>query len=208
MAQKHTISQRGKRGDFPSHRCKDSTCNAGDSDSTPGSGGFPWRRKWQPTRILAWEIPWTEELGRLQSIGSPRVRHDLATKQQTPPVGQTPGEETGSGTQQTRVLFLPALSQGEIKHHVEKEVCKLCHMPPKGMPKNEPFSKILAAVPRFPGCGPIGQRAEPVSASSRAASPPHRAPRADWSPSVCAVHSTMTEKWLTLGYFPSPRVLI
>ena len=26
--------------------------------------------------ILAWEIPWTEELGRLQSTGSQRVRHD------------------------------------------------------------------------------------------------------------------------------------
>ena len=26
--------------------------------------------------ILAWRIPWTEELGRLQSIGSHRVRHD------------------------------------------------------------------------------------------------------------------------------------
>ena len=32
--------------------------------------------------ILAWRIPWTEETGRLQSMGSPRVRHDLAT---TPP---------------------------------------------------------------------------------------------------------------------------
>ena len=30
--------------------------------------------------ILAWEIPWTEEPGGLQSIGSQRVRHDLATK--------------------------------------------------------------------------------------------------------------------------------
>ena len=30
---------------------------------------------------LAWEIPWTEEPGRLQSEGS-QVRHDLATKQQ------------------------------------------------------------------------------------------------------------------------------
>ena len=28
--------------------------------------------------ILAWEIPWTEEPGGLQSIGSQRVRHDLA----------------------------------------------------------------------------------------------------------------------------------
>ena len=26
--------------------------------------------------ILAWEIPWTEEPGRLQSMGSQRVRHD------------------------------------------------------------------------------------------------------------------------------------
>ena len=26
--------------------------------------------------ILAWRIPWTEEPGRLQSIGSPEVRYD------------------------------------------------------------------------------------------------------------------------------------
>jgi len=32
--------------------------------------------------ILAWEIPWTEEPGGLQSMGSQRVVHDLATKQQ------------------------------------------------------------------------------------------------------------------------------
>ena len=28
------------------------------------------------TRILAWEIPWTEKPGGLQSMGSQRVRHD------------------------------------------------------------------------------------------------------------------------------------
>ena len=28
---------------------------------------------------LAWKIPWTEEPGRLQSMGSPRVRHDWET---------------------------------------------------------------------------------------------------------------------------------
>ena len=32
--------------------------------------------------ILAWEIPWTEEPGGLQSTGSQRVGHDLVTKQQ------------------------------------------------------------------------------------------------------------------------------
>ena len=32
--------------------------------------------------ILAWEIPWTEKPGGLQSMGHRRVRHNLATKQQ------------------------------------------------------------------------------------------------------------------------------
>ena len=30
------------------------------------------------SRILAWEIPWTEEPGGLQSMGSQRVKHDKA----------------------------------------------------------------------------------------------------------------------------------
>ena len=32
--------------------------------------------------ILAWEIPWTEEPGGLKSMGSQRVRYDLAANQQ------------------------------------------------------------------------------------------------------------------------------
>ena len=32
--------------------------------------------------ILAWRIPWTEEPGILQSTGSQRVGHNLATEQQ------------------------------------------------------------------------------------------------------------------------------
>ena len=32
--------------------------------------------------ILAWEIPWTEEPGELQSTGSQKLRHNLVTKQQ------------------------------------------------------------------------------------------------------------------------------
>ena len=32
--------------------------------------------------ILAWKIKWTEEPGGLQSMGSQRVGHDLATKQE------------------------------------------------------------------------------------------------------------------------------
>ena len=31
---------------------------------------------------LTWEIPWTEEPGSLQFMGSQRAKHDLATEQQ------------------------------------------------------------------------------------------------------------------------------
>ena len=30
--------------------------------------------------IFAWRIPWTEEPGKLQSMGVARIGHDLATK--------------------------------------------------------------------------------------------------------------------------------
>ena len=41
--------------------------------STPGEGNG------NPLQYLAWEIPWTEEPGDLQSMGSKSVRHDWAT---------------------------------------------------------------------------------------------------------------------------------
>ena len=34
------------------------------------------------SNILAWETPWTEAPGGLQSLGSQRLGHDLVTKQQ------------------------------------------------------------------------------------------------------------------------------
>ena len=37
-------------------------------------GRIPWRNT--HSNILAWRIPWTEEPGGLQSMGSQRVRHD------------------------------------------------------------------------------------------------------------------------------------
>ena len=37
--------------------------------------------EWQQL-ILAWRIPWTEELGGPQSLDGKRVRHDLVTGQQ------------------------------------------------------------------------------------------------------------------------------
>ena len=46
----------------------------------PWVGKMPWRRKWQPTPVfLPGKIPWTEEPGRRQSMGSQRVTHDWMT---------------------------------------------------------------------------------------------------------------------------------
>ena len=56
---------------------KESACDAEDPGSIPGS-----RRSLglaTHSSILAWEIPWTQEPGGLQSIGSQRVGHDWAT---------------------------------------------------------------------------------------------------------------------------------
>ena len=48
---------------------KESAHNAGDLGSIPGSGRSPGEGNGNHSSILAWEIPWTEEPGRLQSMG-------------------------------------------------------------------------------------------------------------------------------------------
>ena len=53
--------------------------NARDLGLIPGSGRSPGEGGGSPTThssVLAWRIPWTEEPGGLQSMGSQRVRHD------------------------------------------------------------------------------------------------------------------------------------
>ena len=47
-----------------------------DAGSIPGSGRSPEEEMATHSSILAWEIPQTEELGRLQPLGLQRVRHD------------------------------------------------------------------------------------------------------------------------------------
>ena len=56
---------------------KSPPANAGDVGSIPGSGGSPEKEMATHSSILAWEIPGTEEPGKLQSKGSQRVRSDL-----------------------------------------------------------------------------------------------------------------------------------
>ena len=57
---------------------KNASVSAGDVRDVgliPGSGGSSGEGNGY-SNILAWRIPWTEELGGLQSMGSQRVRHD------------------------------------------------------------------------------------------------------------------------------------
>ena len=55
---------------FPSGSVvKNSLANAGDVGSIPGSKKSPGEGNGNPFSILAWEIPWTEEPGGLQSMG-------------------------------------------------------------------------------------------------------------------------------------------
>ena len=44
--------------------------------SIPGSGRSAGEENGTHSSILAWEIPWTEKSGGLQSMGLQRVRHD------------------------------------------------------------------------------------------------------------------------------------
>ena len=44
--------------------------NAGDFGLIPGLGRVPGGRNGNPSNILAWDIPRTEEPGRLQSVES------------------------------------------------------------------------------------------------------------------------------------------
>ena len=60
---------------------KNLLANAGDVCFIPGLGRSPKEEMATQSSILAWESPWTEEPGGLQS-DMQRVRCDLATEQQ------------------------------------------------------------------------------------------------------------------------------
>ena len=62
---------------------KNLPANAGDirdAGSISRSGRSLGEEMATHSSILAWEIPWTEEPSRLQSMGSQRVECDVATK--------------------------------------------------------------------------------------------------------------------------------
>ena len=75
---------------FPDSSAGKESCNGGDighMHSIPGLGRSPEKEMAAHSSILAWEIPWTEKPGGLQSMESQRVRHNWVTEhKQEPPV--------------------------------------------------------------------------------------------------------------------------
>ena len=64
---------------------KEYTCNAGDLGLIPELGRSPEEGNGNPLKYLAWRIPWTEEPGGLQSMGSQRdMTEQLSHTQHTP----------------------------------------------------------------------------------------------------------------------------
>ena len=61
---------------------KNLPANTGDSGFILGQEDPLEKQMATHSSILAWEIPWTEEPGGLQSTGSQRLGNNLATQQQ------------------------------------------------------------------------------------------------------------------------------
>ena len=77
LAWQHLIKTLG----FPhSSVVKNPPASAGDEASIPGSGRFPGEGNGIWSSILAWSIPWTEELGGLQSMGLQKSQIPLSNK--------------------------------------------------------------------------------------------------------------------------------
>ena len=51
-------------------------CNAGDPGLISGGEDLLEKEMATHSNFLAWEIPWTEEPGRLQSMALQKVRHN------------------------------------------------------------------------------------------------------------------------------------
>ena len=64
-------------------RIKNLPASAGDAILMPGSGRSPGKEMAIHSRILIWEMPWTEEPGRLESMGSQKNQAQLSNQRTT-----------------------------------------------------------------------------------------------------------------------------
>ena len=70
--------------------------------------------------LLAWRIPWTEEPGGLQSMGSQRVRHHLATKQEQQTVVLWPKSTSERNSEDSGVILALCPAEAIAKASCEK----------------------------------------------------------------------------------------
>ena len=92
---------------------KESASNAGDRVQTLGQKDALEKGLVTHSSILAWEVPWTEEPGRLQSLRSQRVGHNWMTN--------------------TTSQCVPILDYGDFKLQVQSQV--------RGL--NEQFDEVI-----------------------------------------------------------------
>ena len=84
---------------------KESSCNAGGTGLIPGSGRSPGGGHGNPLSILAGRIPWTEEPGGPQSMGSKRVGHKLKQLSMNAHVLLSKTQRKGNYAMITIILF-------------------------------------------------------------------------------------------------------
>ena len=73
------------------------------------------RRKWQPLQYSCWEIPWTEEPGGLQSMGSDTTEHTLRKRRYKGPTGSCNWKQRGgSGFRLSTVLKTISFCQSAL----------------------------------------------------------------------------------------------
>ena len=75
---KTLIKLNGSSASLVAQTVKKSACNAGDLGSIPGLGRSLEEEMATHSSILAWRIPWTEEPGGLQTMGSQKSRTRLS----------------------------------------------------------------------------------------------------------------------------------
>ena len=113
---------------FPSGSVvKNMTANAGDS------GDVSLISRWEDPlqkemathpSILAWKIPWTEEPGRLQSVKSQGVRHDLVTEHAY--MDCSPPSSSYLRDFQARILGWVAISFSRASSQSRDQICVSC----------------------------------------------------------------------------------
>ena len=106
---------------------KEPSCNAGatgDASWSLGPGDPLEEDRATDCRILAWRIPWTEEFGRLQSIGSQRVKHDWSDLAHTMRSKMAKAGDARGRRLRPRTVSFPSYAIGQSKlgsTHIQKD---------------------------------------------------------------------------------------